>query len=83
MQVAALEAVLAEHANGKDANVPVWRMLREPAAEVRRRAEELSLALDGELEGAHVVACDSVLGGGSLPGTGIPSFGVEVASTYG
>src|SRR5262245_16924326 len=78
MQVAALEAVLAEHANGKDANVPVWRMLREPPAEVRRRAEALSVALDGELEGAHVVACESVLGGGSLPGTGIASFGVEV-----
>jgi len=78
MQVGALEAVLAEHANGKAANVPVWRMLREPAGDVRRRAEELSVALDGELEGAHVVACDSVLGGGSLPGTGIPSFGVEV-----
>jgi L-seryl-tRNA(Ser) seleniumtransferase len=78
MQVAALEAVLAEHANGKQTSVPVWRMLREPAAEVRRRAEALSMALDGELEGAHVVACESVLGGGSLPGTGIASFGVEV-----
>ena len=78
MQVAALESVLAEHANGKGGSVPVWRMLREPAAEVRRRAEALSMALDGELEGAHVVACESVLGGGSLPGTGIASFGVEV-----
>ena len=78
MQVGALEAVLAGYANGGQADVPVWRMLREPAVDVRRRAEELSIALDGELEGAHVVACESVLGGGSSPGTGIPSFGVEV-----
>jgi L-seryl-tRNA(Ser) seleniumtransferase len=78
MQVGALEAVLAAHASGREAEVPVWRMLREPAPEVRRRADELAIALDGELEGAHVVACESAVGGGSLPGTGIASFGVEV-----
>ena len=78
MQVGALEAVLADHASGKGAALPVWRMLREPAAEVRRRADELAVALDGELEGARVIACESTIGGGSLPGTGIASFGVEV-----
>ncbi|HET8526962.1 MAG TPA: L-seryl-tRNA(Sec) selenium transferase [Actinomycetota bacterium] len=78
MQVGALEAVLADHASGRGAAVPVWRMLREPAAVVRRRADELAVALDGELEGARVIACESAVGGGSLPGTGIPSFGVEV-----
>jgi len=78
MQVGALESVLAAYASGREADVPVWRMLRESAAEVRRRADELAIALDGELEGAHVVACESAVGGGSLPGTGIPSFGVEV-----
>jgi L-seryl-tRNA(Ser) seleniumtransferase len=78
MQVGALEAVLASYAKGKEVDVPVWRMLREPAAEVRRRADELAIALDGDLEGAHVIACESAVGGGSVPGTGIPSFGVEV-----
>jgi L-seryl-tRNA(Ser) seleniumtransferase len=82
MQVGALEAVLAQYARGKETDIPVWRMLREPASEVRRRAEELAIALDGELEGAHVVACESAVGGGSLPGTGIPSFGVEVRAPY-
>jgi L-seryl-tRNA(Ser) seleniumtransferase len=53
-------------------------MLREPAAEIKHRAELLARALDGELEGAHVVRCDSSVGGGSLPGWSIPSFGVEV-----
>jgi L-seryl-tRNA(Ser) seleniumtransferase len=78
MQVAALEAVLASYARDRGAELPVWRMLREPAEEVRRRAARLAEALDGELEGARVVACASAVGGGSLPGFEIPSFGVEV-----
>jgi L-seryl-tRNA(Ser) seleniumtransferase len=78
MQVAALEAVLAQHAHGLGSGLPVWTMLREPPTHVRRRADELAMALDGELEGAHVIACESAVGGGALPGTGIPSFGVEI-----
>ena len=78
MQVAALESVLAQHAHGRGSELPVWTMLREPPAHVRHRADELAMALDGELEGAHVIACESAVGGGALPGTGIPSFGVEI-----
>jgi L-seryl-tRNA(Ser) seleniumtransferase len=78
MQVAALESVLAQHAYGRGSELPVWTMLREPPAHVRHRADELAMALDGELEGAHVIACESAVGGGALPGTGIPSFGVEI-----
>jgi L-seryl-tRNA(Ser) seleniumtransferase len=78
MQVAALESVLAQHAHGLGSGLPVWTMLREPPTRVRRRADELAMALDGELEGAHVIACESAVGGGALPGTGIPSFGVEI-----
>ncbi|HEU4356592.1 MAG TPA: L-seryl-tRNA(Sec) selenium transferase [Actinomycetota bacterium] len=78
MQVAALEAVLTTYARGHGADLPVWRMLREPADEVRRRAAHLAEALDGELEGARVVPCASTVGGGSLPGFEIPSYGVEV-----
>ena len=78
MQVAALESVLAQHAHGRGSELPVWTMLREPPAHVRRRADALAMALDGDLEGAHVIACESAVGGGALPGTGIPSFGVEI-----
>ncbi len=78
MQVAALEAVLAQHAHGHGLDLPVWKMIRESPVEVRHRADALAIALDGDLEGAHVVACESVVGGGALPGAGIPSFGVEV-----
>lgn len=78
MQVAALEAVLAQYARGGAADLSVWGMLHDPAARVRHRAEALAIALDGELEGAHVIACESAVGGGAIPETGIASFGVEV-----
>jgi L-seryl-tRNA(Ser) seleniumtransferase len=78
MQAAALERVLAAHATGRRADVPTWRMLLEPDAVIRSRAERLARALDGELSGAHVVACESSVGGGSLPGYALSSFGVEV-----
>ncbi len=78
MQVAALGAVLAAYARGRREEIPVWRMLREPPEEVHRRAAALAESLDGELEGAFVVACRSSVGGGSLPGYDIPSWGVEV-----
>ena len=78
MQAAALERVLALHAGGRRAQIPTWRMLREPAEEVRHRAEQLAKTLDGDLAGAHVIACGSTVGGGSMPGYTIASFGVEV-----
>ena len=80
MQVSALEAVLAMYATERRADLPVWRMLREPTEAIHRRAEKLAHALDGELSGAHVTACSSAVGGGSLPGFAIPSHGVEVRS---
>ena len=78
MQVAALEAVLSAYVRDRRADLPVWRMLREPPEDVHRRAARLAEALDGELEGAFVVACASTVGGGSLPGFEIASWAVEV-----
>jgi L-seryl-tRNA(Ser) seleniumtransferase len=78
MQVAALERVLVAYATDRRDRIPTWRMLREPPASVRHRAEALSVALDGELADAHVVACTSAVGGGAMPGHELPSFGVEV-----
>jgi L-seryl-tRNA(Ser) seleniumtransferase len=78
MQVAALGSVLADHAAERGTELPLWRMLRESADQVHRRAARLAEALDGDLEGAHVVTCTSSVGGGSLPGYSLPSFGVEV-----
>lgn len=78
MQVAALESVLAIHARGSLDELPVWRMLHEPATAVRERAADLARALDGDLEGAHVVASEASVGGGSVPGFSLPSWSVAV-----
>jgi L-seryl-tRNA(Ser) seleniumtransferase len=78
MQVAALESVLAAHATGTHTDLPIWRMLREPIENVHLRATQLAEALDGELEGAHVVHSEAVVGGGSAPGHVIPSYAVEL-----
>jgi len=78
MQVAALEQVLAMHARGAADEIPVVRMLRESAASVQRRARCLNEMLGGDLEHAHVHRCRSVVGGGSMPGADLPSWGVRV-----
>ncbi len=78
MQTAALEAVLAAYARGEHRDLPVWRMLEEPADQVKHRAERLAEALDGELEGARVRPSDAAVGGGSMPGYSLPSWAVEV-----
>jgi L-seryl-tRNA(Ser) seleniumtransferase len=78
MQVAALEQVLVMTMTGAQADVPVARMLREPTGSVHRRARRLSETIGGDLEHAHVHRCESTVGGGSMPGTGLPSWGVRV-----
>jgi L-seryl-tRNA(Ser) seleniumtransferase len=78
MQVAALEQVLVMTMTGAQVDVPVSRMLREPTGSVHRRARRLSETIGGDLEHAHVHRCESTVGGGSMPGTGLPSWGVRV-----
>jgi L-seryl-tRNA(Ser) seleniumtransferase len=78
MQVAALEQVLAMHASGRTDELPVHRMLAEKAPSVRSRAQRLCEMIGGDLEGAHVQATQAVMGGGSTPGTALPSWGVRM-----
>jgi L-seryl-tRNA(Ser) seleniumtransferase len=78
IQMAALEQVLATIATGKEEDIPVFRMLRETPETVRDRAHVLSETIGGELEGARVVRCESSVGGGSMPGTAVPSWGVRI-----
>src|SRR5215207_6783604 len=78
MQVAALEAVLAMYVRGQRGSIPVHRMLRESAEHVKHRAQHLAETVGGDLEGARVRPCESAVGGGSLPGSVLPSWGVAV-----
>ncbi|HUJ67637.1 MAG TPA: L-seryl-tRNA(Sec) selenium transferase [Acidimicrobiales bacterium] len=50
--------------------IPLWQMATAPLPELRRRADRLGVG--------KVVDCTSVVGGGTLPGVGIPSAGIAM-----
>jgi L-seryl-tRNA(Ser) seleniumtransferase len=56
------------------AEIPVWRMLAASPGDLRARAE----AIAAGIAGASVVPVVSTVGGGSLPGETLPSWGVAV-----
>jgi L-seryl-tRNA(Ser) seleniumtransferase len=75
LTLAALEGTLGLYVDPERAlrEVPVLRMLLEPAASVRARAERLASLVDGSVE-------ETVgrVGGGALPLTELPSFACAV-----
>ena len=72
LSLAALEGTLGLYLDRPE-EIPVLRMLREPADAVRARAERLALAVAGEVE--ETVAR---VGGGALPLAELPSFACAV-----
>jgi len=80
MTIAALDAVLALHDAGRDAHLPVPRMLTTTADELRRRAETMRERLQAaRIRGiVDAVPIDSAAGGGSAPGVPLPSYGLRV-----
>ena len=56
------------------AEIPVWRMIAAPLAELEARAA----ALAGAASGASATRLESTVGGGSLPGETLPSWGVGI-----
>ena len=82
MTLAALEAVLSDHASGRAAErVPVLRMLRLRAEEIRVRAEALARQLKEEMPALVVEVTDgaSAAGGGAAPLAQIPTVLVTLA----
>ena len=72
LTLAALEGTLRVAAEAPD-DVPVLRMLREPAEAVRARAERLAALVGGDVEQTVARA-----GGGALPLAELPSFACAV-----
>ena len=72
LTLAALEGTLGLAVDAPD-EIPVLRMLREPAEAVRARAKRLAELVGGEVEETVARA-----GGGSLPLTELPSFACAV-----
>lgn len=73
LTLAALEATLRERLIGKAESIPVERMLRQPAADLRRRVASWSVKLaDRDVE-TMLINGSSAVGGGSLPEHAIPT----------
>ncbi len=69
--IAALQATLLHYLRGEAlAKVPVWRMIAMPLREVERRARRWARAVGAS---AQVRPSRSMVGGGSLPGEGVPT----------
>jgi L-seryl-tRNA(Ser) seleniumtransferase len=83
MTLAALEATLRLYLNEPRslAEVPVFRMLHMPTAELKQRAESLAKRLGG-ITGvsAEVEETVAFVGGGSLPEQSLPTFVVAVTA---
>jgi L-seryl-tRNA(Ser) seleniumtransferase len=76
---AALTATLGLYRSGRAiAEIPVWRMIASPAIELQRRAERLRSSIAGGV--AEVVRTESTVGGGSLPGEVLASYGLALRS---
>jgi L-seryl-tRNA(Ser) seleniumtransferase len=81
MTLAALDAVLLDHAAGRAReSVPVLRMLTATAGEVRARAEAFARALRPESPSLVVAVEDgtSAVGGGAAPAVAVPTALVTV-----
>jgi L-seryl-tRNA(Ser) seleniumtransferase len=73
LTLAALEATLRQRLTGHLDEIPVERMLRVPAEEVRRRAAFWSVKLGERGVPSRLVEGESAVGGGSVPGQGLPT----------
>lgn len=72
LTVAALGATLQSYANGTEAvDIPIWRMLNSDLTTLRRRARRWATAAGTS---GSVLPGRSMVGGGSLPGEGVPTW---------
>ena len=77
--LAALAATLGLYRAGLAVReIPVWRMIAARPDDLRARAEALAARLDGSAAGVQAVALASTVGGGSLPGETLPSWGLAL-----
>jgi L-seryl-tRNA(Ser) seleniumtransferase len=80
MTYAALEATLEEYAAGRAIEtIPVARMIAAGVEEIGRRADAIASQLSASGIHAEVIDGLSTIGGGSAPGTGLPTRLVAIA----
>jgi L-seryl-tRNA(Ser) seleniumtransferase len=71
LTLAALEATVRQRLTGSLDEIPVERMIRARVADVRRRAAMWSVKLEERGVPVTLVASESAVGGGSVPGHGL------------
>ena len=74
LTLAALEATLKQRLSGRGDEIPTQRMLRVPVEEVRRRAALWSVKLEDRGVASRLIPGESAVGGGSVPGHGVPTI---------
>jgi L-seryl-tRNA(Ser) seleniumtransferase len=80
VSLAGLEATLRHYRLGEAlAEVPIWRMIATPLFEIEQRARRASATLGSAA--AEAVELRSAVGGGSLPGETLASWGLRVGTT--
>jgi L-seryl-tRNA(Ser) seleniumtransferase len=75
--LAAVAATLALYRAGRaETEIPVWQMIAASPTDLHGRASALARVVGDR---AEVVATEATVGGGSLPGETLPSFGVALS----
>ena len=77
MLLAALEATLQIHLEGRSSELPVWRFLERSQEECKRLAEML---MDGMPEYIHIKQDVSLVGGGASPERVLPTWVLEIST---
>jgi L-seryl-tRNA(Ser) seleniumtransferase len=75
LTIAALESILLLYLKGSTEDIPIWRMLRLSAGELKNRAERFAARV-GNI--AEPVETKSLIGGGSAPEIYLPSWAVSL-----
>jgi L-seryl-tRNA(Ser) seleniumtransferase len=79
LTLAALEATTEIHLAGNAlTELPTLRMITTSAETIRQRCESLLLRIE-QSNSTAVVPCESQVGGGSIPGSSLPSYALRVA----
>lgn len=82
LTLAALELTLRQYLSPEDAlkQIPTLRMLTTGAADLKAKAEQLyAMLVPSQGRNYEVIPIESQVGGGSMPGLSLPSFGVAAA----
>jgi L-seryl-tRNA(Ser) seleniumtransferase len=77
IRLAGLVATLIYYLKGEAVtNIPIWRMISAPMEEIEQRARRWAKALGGL---AQVIEGETMIGGGSLPGSTLPTRLVAIS----